>query len=176
MFHINILDHLKGLLPVYHIHILGHLKGLLPVYHINILGHLKNLLPLYHINILSHGYSTRNVSGFVDAVEYPITSHYSDVIMSVMVSHITGVIIFAQPFAQQIKENIKAPRHPLWGKPPMTSGSPHKGPVIGEMFQFDDVIMWYVDLKYIDWNIFAINISSKIIALSRITFMCKNIV
>ena len=37
--------------------------------------------------------------------------HYSDVIMSAIVSQITGVS-FVQPFVQaQIKENIKAPRH-----------------------------------------------------------------
>ena len=43
-------------------------------------------------------------------------SHYSDVIMSEMVSQITASRLFTQPFVQaQIKENIKAPRHwPLW--------------------------------------------------------------
>ena len=46
--------------------------------------------------------------------ELPV--HYSDVIMSVMVSQIISVSIFTQPFVQaRIKENIKAPRHwPLW--------------------------------------------------------------
>ena len=46
-------------------------------------------------------------------------SHYSDVIMSVMVSQITGVsIVYSTVFFQtQIKESIKAPRHwPLWGE------------------------------------------------------------
>ena len=44
--------------------------------------------------------------------------HYSDVIMSVMVTQITVVLLFAQSFVKaQIKENIKAPRHwPLCGK------------------------------------------------------------
>ena len=43
--------------------------------------------------------------------------HYSDIIMSMMVSQIT-IILFTQPFVQApIKENIKAPHHwPLWGE------------------------------------------------------------
>ena len=48
-----------------------------------------------------------------------VMAHYSDVVMGVMASQITGVsILFAQPFVQaQMKENIKAPRHwPLWGE------------------------------------------------------------
>ena len=38
--------------------------------------------------------------------------------MGAMVSQITGVSIFTQPFVQaQIQENINAPRHwPLWGE------------------------------------------------------------
>ena len=42
----------------------------------------------------------------------------------------------------QIKENTKARRHfPLWVEPPVTGGSPHKGPVMRKIFPFDDVII-----------------------------------
>ena len=46
--------------------------------------------------------------------------------------------VFTQPFIQaQMKENIKALRHwPLWGE---FTGD--KGPIMREMFPFDDVIM-----------------------------------
>ena len=50
----------------------------------------------------------------------------------------------AQAFVQaQIKENIKGPRHwPLWGEiHRWPVDSPHKGPITGKMFPFDDVIM-----------------------------------
>ena len=44
--------------------------------------------------------------------------HYSDAIMSMMASQMTGYQFFTQPFVQaQMKENIKALRHwPLWGE------------------------------------------------------------
>ena len=53
-------------------------------------------------------------------------THYSDVIMSVMASQITGVLMFTQPFAQVLsKENIKTPHHwPLWGGSTVTGGFP----------------------------------------------------
>ena len=70
--------------------------------------------------------------------------HYSDVTMSAMASHITGVSnVCSTVFVQaQIKENIKAPRHwPLWR---VFTGhrSTHKGPATQKMFPFDDVIMY----------------------------------
>ena len=52
---------------------------------------------------------------------WDLLSHYSDVIMSAMASHISGVSIVSQLLIQaQIKENIKAVRHwPLcvWNSP-----------------------------------------------------------
>ena len=38
-------------------------------------------------------------------------SHYSDIVMSAMASQITGVSIVCSTVPEQIKENIKAPRH-----------------------------------------------------------------
>ena len=68
---------------------------------------------------------------------------YRDVIMSAMASQIVGVSIVIQPFVRvQIKENIKVSRHWLFeGNPPVTGGSPHKGPVTRKIFTFDDVTM-----------------------------------
>ena len=47
-----------------------------------------------------------------------LLQHYSDVVMSVMVSKSPAPRLFTQPFIQaQIKESIKVPRHcTLWGK------------------------------------------------------------
>ena len=48
-------------------------------------------------------------------------AHYSDFIMSVMASQITGVSIVYLNRLAQIKENIKAPHHwPLWGNSPVS--------------------------------------------------------
>ena len=46
------------------------------------------------------------------------SDHYSDAIMSMMASQMTGYQLFTQPFVlAQMKENIKALRHwPLWGE------------------------------------------------------------
>ena len=52
--------------------------------------------------------------------------------------------LFTQWFIQaHIKENIIAPRHWLfvWGIHRWPLKSPHKGPVMGKLFPFDDVIM-----------------------------------
>ena len=54
-------------------------------------------------------------------------THYNDVIMGAIASHITSLTMFAQPLIQaQIKENIKAPRHwplPVTGKFPAQRSS-----------------------------------------------------
>ena len=52
--------------------------------------------------------------------------HYSDIIISAMAFEITVVsIVCSTFFQQQIKENIKAPRHWLCeGNPPVTDGFP----------------------------------------------------
>ena len=65
---------------------------------------LKNLMTLFNFRI-----------HICNANQHVIV-HYSDVIMSVMASQITGISLFAQPYVQvQIKENIKALHHwPLW--------------------------------------------------------------
>ena len=44
--------------------------------------------------------------------------HYTEIMMSVLVSQIIGISLFFQPFVEaHIKENIKAQRHwPLWGE------------------------------------------------------------
>ena len=65
---------------------------------------------------------------FVSYNKFSMTQvHYSDVIMSMMASQITGISIVAQPFVQaQIKENIKALNHwPLWGEFPSDRWIPH---------------------------------------------------
>ena len=49
-------------------------------------------------------------------LQYDITCHYGDVIMSTMASQITAVSIVFAAISSQMKENIKALCHwPLWG-------------------------------------------------------------
>ena len=69
-------------------------------------------------------------------------SHYSDVIMGTMASHITGLtIVYSTIYSGADQENIKAPRHwPLRGLHRWLGYSPHKWPVTRKMFSFDDVI------------------------------------
>ena len=71
-------------------------------------------------------------------------SHYSDVIMSAMVSQITGVYINCTTICSgpdQRKHQSSASLDFVRGIHLWTVDSPHKWPVTGEMFPFDDVIM-----------------------------------
>ena len=75
------------------------------------------------------------------------SDHYNDVIMSVMASQITGVSIvcwFVGSSADQRKHQSSASLAFGWGIHRWPVNSPHKGPVMRKMFQFDDVIMiWH---------------------------------
>ena len=72
--------------------------------------------------------------------------HYSDVTMNGMVSQIACVSIVCSTVSsgayQKKKTSNLRVTGPCKGNPPVTGGSPHKGPVTREMFPFDDVIMW----------------------------------
>ena len=72
-----------------------------------------------------------------------ITKHYSDVIMSAMVSQITPASgLFTQSFVQTlIKENIKFRVNCVRGIHRWPVNFSHKRPVTQKMFPFDDVIM-----------------------------------
>ena len=67
------------------------------------------------------------------------SNHYNDVIMSAMVSQITGVSIACSIVgSSEDQRKHKTPRHrPLWSP----VNSQHKWPVTRKMFPFDDVIM-----------------------------------
>ena len=67
--------------------------------------------------------------------------HYSDVILRLMASQITGVSsVCSTVCSSAVQRKHQAPRHwPLWGE--STGDCPHKGPVTRKMFPFDDVIM-----------------------------------
>ena len=72
------------------------------------------------------------------------TNHYSDVIMSTMVSQITGVSIVystVRSGADQRKYQSSASLSFVRGIRRWPVNSPHKGPVAWKMFPFDDVIM-----------------------------------
>ena len=78
-----------------------------------------------------------------EAIDYSPTYHCNNVIMSAMVSQISDVSIVYSTvwFRTQIKENKLRAIGLCEGNPPVTSGSPHKGPVTQKNFRFDDVIM-----------------------------------
>ena len=80
-------------------------------------------------------------------------SHYSDVIMSAVVSHITGVSIVYSTVcsvADQRKLQNSASLDFVRGIHRWPVNSPHKGPVTWKMFPFDDVIMYFSPLKTIE--------------------------
>ena len=75
--------------------------------------------------------------------------HYSDVIMGMMASHITGTLMVCSAVcsgADQRKHQSSASMAFVMGihRPPVNF--PHKGPVTRKMFPFDDIIVsWRVD-------------------------------
>ena len=72
-------------------------------------------------------------------------SHYSDVIMSMMASHTTGIlVVYWNVCSGADKKNTKAPRHLAFvrGIHRWTVSTPHQGPVTRKMFPFDNVIMY----------------------------------
>ena len=75
-------------------------------------------------------------------------THYSDVIMSVVASQITVVAIVCPTVRCRSKKTSKVCATSICeGNPPVTGGSPHKGPVTRKISPFDDVLMsrriWY---------------------------------
>ena len=79
-------------------------------------------------------------SWVLTSVEHSV--HYSDVIM--MVSQITGVSILCSTVcsgADQKKISKFCVTGLCEGNSPVTSGSPHKQPVMQKVFPFDDVVM-----------------------------------
>ena len=77
------------------------------------------------------------------------TSHYSDVIMSAMVSQITGISIICSTVcsaADQRKHQSSASLAFVRGIHRSLVDSPLKGPAMRKMFPFDDVIISGIDL------------------------------
>ena len=72
-----------------------------------------------------------------------VSLHYSDIIMSMMVSQITGVCLSTQPLVQaQIKKHQSSTSLAfMMGINWWPVNSPQKGPVTRKMFSFDDAIM-----------------------------------
>ena len=80
-------------------------------------------------------------------------SHYSDVIMSAMATQITSLTIvnsIVYSGADQRKHQCFASLAFVRGIHRWSVNSPHKGPVTGEMFPVDDVIM---PTEHIKWDI-----------------------
>ena len=91
------------------------------------------------------------------------THHYSDVIMSEVVSQITGVSIVYSSVcscADQRKHHSSASLASMWGIHRWPVDSPHKGPVTRKIFPFDDVIMISFILRYIFFRAFVIMFGS----------------
>ena len=101
--------------------------------------------------------------------------HYSDVIMSMMPSQITGVSIVYSTVCSgedQRKPQSSASLAFVRGSHQWPVNSPHKEPVTRKMFPFDDVIMAIAAkmadiLLMIFWNAFVFNFSRIMIAISQ---------
>ena len=101
--------------------------------------------------------ATRCISGIT---HWPLLNsiHYNDVIMSAMTHQITGVCIACSNIcsgADQRKHRISASLAFVRGIHRWPVDSPHKGPVTGKMFPFDDVIMCHFKQMY---NVIIISI------------------
>ena len=84
-----------------------------------------------------------------DVIAIMVSFHYSDVIMITMVSQITGVwcvYLTVCSGADQRKHQSSASLAFVKGFHRWPVNSPHQGPVIRKMFQFDDVIMNFVNM------------------------------
>ena len=91
--------------------------------------------------------------GFITGI---MLTHYIDVIMSTVASHITSLsIVYSTVYsgADQRKHQCVASLALEWGIHRSPVNSPHKWPVTWKMFPFDDVIMFHCkqspSLKYI---------------------------
>ena len=77
----------------------------------------------------------------IDEYSCSVIRHYSDVIMSVMVSQITSLTIYSG--TDQRKQQSSTSLAFVWGIHRSPVNSPHKWPVTWKMFPFDDVIMTF---------------------------------
>ena len=90
-----------------------------------------------------------------------VTTHYNDVIMSLIASQITShTIVYSTVYsdANQRKHQSSASLVFVRGIHRGHMNSPHKGPVTRKMFPFDDVIMWW----YVRGNRSAVQFSLEI--------------
>ena len=69
--------------------------------------------------------------------------HYSDVIVSAIASQITGVSIVCSTFCSGADQSKHQSSASLAFVRKSTGGSPHKWPITGKMFPFDDVTMFH---------------------------------
>ena len=86
-------------------------------------------------------------------------SHYNDVIMSTIASHITSLTIvypIVNSGADQRKHQSSASLAFVWGIHRWPVNSPHKRPVTRKMFPFDDVTMCIICLSSRVWLILEI--------------------
>ena len=90
-----------------------------------------------------------------------VTTHYNDVIMSLIASQITSLtIVYSTVYsdANQRKHQSSASLVFVRGIHRGHMNSPHKGPVTRKIFPFDDVIMWW----YVRGNRSAVQFSLEI--------------
>ena len=79
--------------------------------------------------------------------------YYSDVMMNAMASQITSLtVVYSTVYsgAEERKHQSSASLAFVMGIHRWPVKSPHKGPVTRKMFPFDDVIMFYFEVPYIE--------------------------
>ena len=128
---------------------------------------------LHSITIYWYRVSLTYITFFIQ-LNSPI--HYCDVMMGAMASQITSLtIVYSTVYsdADQIKHQSSAPLAFVRGIHREPVNSPRKGPVTGEMFPFDDVIMIEITMlrthvKYTYWRQHQCNAIFSPHALRRI--------
>ena len=96
----------------------------------------------FQLKIFHHNSCWMEIWYFILLVR-PISNHYNDVIMGAVTSQITSLTIVCSTVdSDQRKQQSSASLAFVWGIHRGPVNSPHKWPATGNMFPFDNIIMW----------------------------------
>ena len=169
--------HVQAHLKKTHCILIYCLTIIVPKYLIDSKSSIKILVcAVYEINQWLYRYKSYHYALSVPRGHIPLknTYHYSDVIMSILASQITGdsTVCFTV-WLDQHQRKHQSPRY--WsfvkGIHRRMVGSPHKGTVTRRPFPFDDVIMQCTLRHHLDGQIYVSSGNSKSDKLFTLSFV-----